>query len=148
MVSYYFSFFLPKFCNSDVGHAITIFFLFSKDSPTADEAAPDWRSVPLPGSTPGRHQNVARLRTLGGDPTCVPPDFNSSMLAIWEEMWHSIPQSGRISVTVYGLLQQYRERCRAERKRPRDASESPPALLPVSFALAKDWAAQAAESPI
>jgi len=40
---------------------------------------------------------------------------------------------------VNSLLQQYKERCRAERKRPRHSSEGPPALLPVSFAQAKDW---------
>lgn len=50
-----------------------------------------------------------------------------------------MPQSGRVSVTVQGLLQRYKERCRQERKRPRQSSDSPPALLPVSFALAKDW---------
>ena len=61
------------------------------------------------------------------------------MSAIWEELWHSMPQSGKISVTVNSLLQQYKERCRAERKRPRDSDEGPPALLPVSFAQAKDW---------
>ena len=67
------------------------------------------------------------------------------------EMWHSCilwgetplvlggAVSGRISVTVHDLLQQYRKWCRAKRKRPREASESPPALLPISFALAKDW---------
>ena len=82
---------------------------------------------------------VEKWHTLGKNPTCIPPDFNSSMLVIWEEMWHSMPQSCTISVTVHGLLQQYRKRCRAKRKRPRDASESPPALLPISFALAKDW---------
>ena len=37
------------------------------------------------------------------------------------------------------LLQQYKERCRAERKRPREKDEGPPALLPVSFAQVKDW---------
>ena len=76
---------------------------------------------------------------MGGEPTCVPPDFNSSMLAIWEELWHSMPQSGKVGVTVNSLLQRYKERCRAQRKRPRHPSASPPALLPVSFALAKDW---------
>jgi len=50
-----------------------------------------------------------------------------------------MPQSGRVSVTINTLLQQYKERCRAERKQQHDSSESPPALLPVSFALAKDW---------
>ena len=87
----------------------------------------------------GRRRNVARLRVMGGDPTCVPPDFNSSMLAIWEELWHSMSQSGRVSITVNSLLQRYKERCRAERKRLRHSADSPPALLPVSFAQAKDW---------
>ena len=50
-----------------------------------------------------------------------------------------MPQSGRVSVTVKTLLQQYKERCTAERKRPSHSSESPAPLLPVSFALAKDW---------
>ena len=36
------------------------------------------------------------------------------------------------------LFLSYRERCRAERKQPRESSESPPALLPASFALAKE----------
>ena len=76
---------------------------------------------------------------MGGDPTCVPLGFNSSMLAIWEELWHSMPQSGRVSITVNNLLQRYKERCRAERKRPRHSADGPPALLPVSFAQAKDW---------
>ena len=76
---------------------------------------------------------------MGGDPTCVPPDFNSSMLGIWEELWHSMPQSGRVGIAVNSLLQRYKERCRAERKRPRHSSESPAALLPVWFAQAKDW---------
>lgn len=49
-----------------------------------------------------------------------------------------MPRSGRVSVTVNTLLQQYKH-CRAERKRPRHSSDSPPALLPVSFAQAKDW---------
>jgi len=70
---------------------------------------------------------------------CVPPDFNSSMLAVWEELWHAMPQSGRVSITAKTLLQQYKERCTAERKQPRHTSESPAPLLPVSFALAKDW---------
>ena len=50
-----------------------------------------------------------------------------------------MPPSGRVSITVNSLLQRYKERCRAERKRPRHSSESPAALLPVSFAQAKDW---------
>ena len=76
---------------------------------------------------------------MGGDPTCVPPDFNSTMLAIWEELWHSMPQSGKVSATVHELLRLYKQRCTAERNRPRHSSESPPALLPVSFSQAKDW---------
>lgn len=47
--------------------------------------------------------------------------------------------SSRVGATVHNLLQRYKERCSAERKRPRHSSESPPALLPVSFAQAKDW---------
>lgn len=117
-----------------------IFSSFSKDSTPADAKSPSgWKSVPLPDATPGRRRNVARLRAMGGDPTCVPPDFNRSMLAIWEELWHSMPRSGRVSVLVSNLLQSYKERCRAERKRPRDSTESPAALLPVSYAQAKDW---------
>lgn len=109
-------------------------FFFRKDSHT-----PTRKSVPLPGVTPGRRRNVLCLHAMGGDTTCVPPDFNNSMLAIWEELWHAMPQSGKVGVTVSSLLQQYKEHCRAERKRPRHSSESPPALLPVSFAQAKDW---------
>ena len=75
---------------------------------------------------------------MGGDPTCVPPNFNDFMKAIWEELWESMPQSGKVSITVNKLLQQYKERCRTERKRKLD-DESPLALLPVSFAQAKDW---------
>ena len=115
--------------------------LFSKESPTVAACAstPDWRSIPLPDASPGRRRNVSRLRAMGGDPTGAPPDFNRSMLAIWEELWHAMPPSGRVSTTVNSLLQQYKERCRAEKKRPRDSAEGPPALLPVSFAQAKDW---------
>ena len=106
----------------------------------ADAKSPsDWKSVPLPDATPGRRHNVTRLRAMGGDPTCVPPDFNRSMLAIWEELWHSMPRSGRVSVLVNSLLNSYKERCRAERKQPRDSTESPAALLPVSYAQDKDW---------
>ena len=50
-----------------------------------------------------------------------------------------MPQSGRVSVIVKSLLQKYKERCTAERKQPQHSSESPAPLLPVSFALAKDW---------
>lgn len=61
---------------------------FPKDPTTSDTACTDtcrstsaWKSVPLPDATSGRQRNVSRLRAMGGDPTCVPPDFNSSMLA-------------------------------------------------------------------
>ena len=37
------------------------------------------------------------------------------------------------------LLQHYKEHCRTERKQPPNSSETPAALLPVSFAQAKDW---------
>ena len=40
----------------------------------------------------------------------VPPDFNTTIMAIWEELWHTIPQSGKVSVTVTDLLQRYKER--------------------------------------
>ena len=53
-----------------------------------------------------------------------------------------MPQSGKVGVTVNTLLQRYKECCRAERKRPRHSVECPPALLPVSFAQAKDWLQQ------
>lgn len=76
---------------------------------------------------------------MGGDPTCVPPDFNTPMVTIWDELWESMPQSGSVSVTVKELLRQYKERCQAERKKQQDGDECPLALLPVSFALAKDW---------
>lgn len=76
---------------------------------------------------------------MGGDPTCVPPDFNRSMLAVWEELWQSMPQSGKVSATVYTLLQEYKKHCREERRRLQDSDSTPPALLPVSFAQAKDW---------
>lgn len=50
----------------------SIFLL--KDPTTADAA---WKSTPLPDATPGRRRNVSRLRVMGGDTTCAPPDFNS-----------------------------------------------------------------------
>ena len=114
---------------------------FSKHSLTADgnEPAPAWATVPLPGATPGRRRNVAHMRAMGGDPMCVPPNFNQSMLAVWEELWNEMPQSGKVGVTVHTLLQHYKEHCRAERKRLSSALETPPALLPVSFAQANDW---------
>ena len=129
-------------------NSVVINVIIFKDSTTADTACVNeppsgWKSVPLPDAT---RRNVSRLRATGGDPTCVPPDFNSTMLAVWEELWHAMPQSGGVSVTVKSLLQQYKERCTAERKRPRQA-ESPAPLLPVSFALAKDWLKQQ-KSPV
>ena len=102
-------------------------------------ATPAWNCTPIPDASPGRRRNISRLRAMGGDPTCVPPDFNSSMLTVWEELWYTLPQSGRVGVTVNNLLQRYKEHCSAERKRPRQPSEGPPAMLPVSFAQAKDW---------
>ena len=71
---------------------------------------------------------------------CVPPDFNETMKAVWERLWEAMPQSRKVSVTVKQLLQQYKERCQAERSQKKD--KSPPALLPVSFAQAKDWLLQ------
>ena len=65
--------------------------------------------------------------------------LRTSTVAIWEELWHSMPQSGQVSVIIKNLLKTYKERCTAERKRPRHLSESPAPLLPVSFSLAKDW---------
>ena len=98
-----------------------------------------WKDSPLPQVTPGRRRNIARRRAMGGDTTCVPPNFNNTMLSVWNDMWHSMPQSGKISVTVSTLLQRYREHCTAERQQSRHSSESPAALLPVSFSQAKDW---------
>lgn len=77
---------------------------------------------------------------MGGDPVCVSPDFNTPMVTIWDELWESVPQSGSVNVvTIKQLLWQYKERCQAERKKQQDGDECPLALLPVSFALAKDW---------
>lgn len=67
-----------------------------------------WKSIPLP-DVMLRLRNVACLHATGGDPTCVPPDFNSSML---EELWHSMSRSGQDSITVNTLLQNYKEHCR------------------------------------
>ena len=114
-------------------------FLTSQTQSTAAAATPSWKSAPIPDASPGRQRNISRLRAMGGDPTCVPPDFNSTMLAVWEELWHTMPQSGRVGVIVNTLLQRYKEHCSAERKRPRQPSEGPPSLLPVSFSQAKDW---------
>ena len=112
---------------------------FSKDSLTADVAcvdksAPAWKSVPLSDATPGRRGTVAHLRAMGGDPTCVPLDFNSSMLGIWEELWHSMPQNGRVSITVNSNATRS-----VVKPRGSDHDTHLRALLPVSFAQAKDW---------
>ncbi len=50
-----------------------------------------------------------------------------------------MPQSGKVSATVYTLLQEYKKHCREERRRLQESAGTPPALLPVSFAQAKDW---------
>ena len=50
-----------------------------------------------------------------------------------------MPQSSKVSATVNTLLQEYKKHCRDERKRLQDSAETPPALLAVSFAQAKDW---------
>ncbi len=42
----------------------------------------DGKNAPLPPLTYGRKRNVDRLRTMGGDASCVPSNFNSKMLAI------------------------------------------------------------------
>ncbi len=70
---------------------------------------------------------------------CVPPDFNEAMLAIWEELWCAMPETSNTSPMVHELLKLYKERCKEELDRPRTSSEPPPALLPVSFAQAKNW---------
>lgn len=70
--------------------------------------------------------------------TSVPPDFNKAMERVWQELYDSMPQSGKVGMTVKQLLQQYKERCRVERMR-QETNESPLALLPVSFGHAKDW---------
>ena len=93
-------------------------FSYLSESQSTAVAIPAWKSAPIPDASPGRRRNVSRLRAMGGDPKCVPPDFNSSMLAVWEELWHAMPQSGGVGATVHNLLQRYKERCSAERKRP------------------------------
>ena len=50
-----------------------------------------------------------------------------------------MPQSSKVSSAVNTLLQEYKKHCREERKRLQDSVETPPALLAVSFAQAKDW---------
>ena len=67
-------------------------FSYLSESQSTAVATPAWRNAPIPDASPGRWRNVSRLRAMGGDPTCVPPDFNSSMLAVWEELWHPMPR--------------------------------------------------------
>ena len=87
-------------------------------------SSPDWRNVSLPEATSGRRRNVSRLRAMGGDPTCVPPDFNRGMQAIWEELWSAMPQSGKARDKVKTLLQQYKEVSGGEEMATRVCNES------------------------
>ena len=75
---------------------------------------------------------------MGGDVTCVAPDFNDTMKAIWEQLFDTMPQSGKISAVVHKLLQKYKKKCREQREKLRDTQEST-LLFPVSFAYAKTW---------
>ena len=70
--------------------------------------------------------------------TSVPPDFNEAMERVWQELWDSMPQSGKVGMIVKQLLQQYKERCRLERSQ-QETGTSPLALLAVSFGHAKNW---------
>ena len=98
-----------------------------------------WRDLPLPSSTPVRkRKNVARFRSMGGDVSSVPPDFNPTMKSIWDELWMSLPQSGGVGANVKQLIQKYKKRCQDERQ-SQEKDQCPLALLPVSFAQAKDW---------
>ncbi len=83
------------------GHSSPPLYSPSSSSPLSP---PDWRNVSLPEATSGRRRNVSRLRAMGGDPTCVPPDFNRGMKAIWEELWTAMPQSGKAGEKVKVLL--------------------------------------------
>ena len=77
---------------------------------------------------------------MGGDVTSVPPDFNVNMTGIWNELWQSMPQTGRPGVVVKQLMTQYKQRCEDERKKhEQDGDRCPLDLFPVSFAHAKDW---------
>ncbi len=49
-----------------------------------------------------------------------------------------MPETGNTSPKVQELLKLYKERCKEELDRPRTSTEPPPALLPVSFAQAKN----------
>ena len=77
--------------------------------------------------------SVSRLCSMGGDVTCVTPDFNDT---IWEQLYDTMPQSGKIGAVVHKFLQKYKEKCREEREKLRDTQEST-LLFPVSFAYAK-----------
>ena len=57
------------------------------------------------------------------------------MKAIWEQLFDTMPQSGKIGAVVHKLLQKYNEKCREEREKLRDTQEST-LLFPVSFAYA------------
>lgn len=58
-----------------------------------------------------------------------------------------MPQSGRVSVTVKSLQQNYKERYTAKRKRPRYLSESAAAPLPYSPEVVADLNSSLAEQP-
>ena len=64
---------------------------------------------------------------MGGDVTCVTPDFNDTIL---EQLYDTMPQSGKIGAVVHKFLQKYKEKCREEREKLRDTQEST-LLLPV-----------------
>lgn len=64
----------------------------------------DWQSSPLPNVTPARRSHVAHFHSRGGHSTCAPPDFNDSMLAMWEELWNAMPQTGRVNLTMKYLI--------------------------------------------
>lgn len=89
-------------------------------------------------TTPRRKKNKSRLRAMRGDVSSVPPNFNAAMEGVWLELWDSMPQSGKVGMTVRTLLRLYKERCRVERSQ-QQSDASPIALLPVSFGHAKDW---------
>ena len=47
-----------------------------------------WKNTPLPSVAPLQKKgvSVSRLRSMGGDVTCVTPDFNDTMKAFWEQL--------------------------------------------------------------
>ena len=113
-------------------HHFFFFFFYLWASPIQE----DWKTAPLPQVSPGRNSNVPRLRAMSGDPLCVPPNLIEEMEAVW--LWFSMPQRGSPSTLLKTLLEQYCEHSREMRKQRRPG-ETPPALLPVSFAQAKEW---------